>query len=794
MAAPIEKSSSTLFVRNLPYSATKEHLEEVFSDIGPVKKCFVITDTGVKDKCRGFGYVTFALREDADKAVTAHLSLAQRKLFISYSRRKDPRKKEKPKKDEDEENGFEIVKSTETETKDTKDETTGEDVVKQLDQSKAGEGKHEERKGRRNPRGKGREGEPGGEGKVGRLIIRNLAFQCSEEKLKKSFTRFGEIVEVHIPSDPKDSTKVRGYGFVQFSDATSAAEAIKEMNAKKLMGRPIAVDWAVSKEIYLKASKKKQPDLKKQQKPAEDSEEEEEDESDGESGVESSSEVEEMEEGIEDDNEEEQDEEEDEEVEEEDDEDADEDSDEEDEDSDEMDSEDEGVESKKSGKKTKKYQEVGQKKPRNISNDVGQGRTVFLRNLLFETSEAEIKEMFSQFGEITYSKIVVDPATEHPKGTAFVQFGTKESAEKCLQMANSSEEGEDGLELGGRKLLVSLAVPRAEASKLREVKKDQQKVLKKDKRNTYLLQEGFIRPGTQAAQGMTDADIAKRTKLEQIKRLKLQNINVFVSPTRLAIQNLPKYVDDKMLREAVLKAVDDKKARIIESRVMRDMKTPNAQGLCKSFGFAFCEFTKHEHALEALRKINNSTEFFGGIKRPIVGFSLENRLALETKKRRRDRSLLKAQQIQNMQKGKDGKTAVDGKQTILKSKALLSKKGVLPPPPSSKLEKRISNKTIPKHVGAKNRWRDKGKAEETKRQAKKKRQKELLSMSGRKVREPAKPKRLTAEGKPQKSRRNQTGRAEEAKFSKLVENYKHKLFNKEGSGQALKKSKWFEEG
>ena len=53
---------------------------------------------------------------------------------------------------------------------------------------------------------------------------------------------------------------------------------------------------------------------------------------------------------------------------------------------------------------------------------------------------------------------------------------------------------------------------------------------------------------------------------------------------------------------------------------------------------------------------------------------------------------------------------------------------------------------------------------------------------------------LFLQGKPQKSRRNQTGRAEEAKFSKLVENYKHKLFNKEGSGQALKKSKWFEEG
>ncbi len=47
---------------------------------------------------------------------------------------------------------------------------------------------------------------------------------------------------------------------------------------------------------------------------------------------------------------------------------------------------------------------------------------------------------------------------------------------------------------------------------------------------------------------------------------------------------------------------------------MRDVKSPNAQGLRKSFGFAFCEFTKHEHALAALRKVNNSTELFGGIK------------------------------------------------------------------------------------------------------------------------------------------------------------------------------------
>lgn len=117
-------------------------------------------------------------REDAEKAVKARLSLAERKLFASYSRRKEPRKKEKPKKGdtEDDENGFEIVKSTET---DTKDETTGEDVVKQLNQSKTGDSKHFDRTGTRNYRGKQKslDGAPSGEGKVGRLIIRNLAFQ-----------------------------------------------------------------------------------------------------------------------------------------------------------------------------------------------------------------------------------------------------------------------------------------------------------------------------------------------------------------------------------------------------------------------------------------------------------------------------------------------------------------------------------------------------------------------------------------------------------------------------------------
>ena len=41
-----QRVSNTLFVRNLPYNATNKDLEDLFSEIGPVKTAFVIKDKG----------------------------------------------------------------------------------------------------------------------------------------------------------------------------------------------------------------------------------------------------------------------------------------------------------------------------------------------------------------------------------------------------------------------------------------------------------------------------------------------------------------------------------------------------------------------------------------------------------------------------------------------------------------------------------------------------------------------------------------------------------------------------
>lgn len=41
-----DRKSKTLFIRNLPFSTNNEALEKVFSEIGPLKQCFVVKNKG----------------------------------------------------------------------------------------------------------------------------------------------------------------------------------------------------------------------------------------------------------------------------------------------------------------------------------------------------------------------------------------------------------------------------------------------------------------------------------------------------------------------------------------------------------------------------------------------------------------------------------------------------------------------------------------------------------------------------------------------------------------------------
>ncbi|KAG2459998.1 RBM28 protein, partial [Polypterus senegalus] len=86
------KASTTLFVRNLPDSATSARLEEVFSDIGPVRECFVVKEKG-SGKCKGYGYVTFSLPEDSEQALKTVKEYDGLKINVSIAKKKSDQKK-----------------------------------------------------------------------------------------------------------------------------------------------------------------------------------------------------------------------------------------------------------------------------------------------------------------------------------------------------------------------------------------------------------------------------------------------------------------------------------------------------------------------------------------------------------------------------------------------------------------------------------------------------------------------------------------------------------------------------
>lgn len=75
---------------------------------------------------------------------------------------------------------------------------------------------------------------------------------------------------------------------------------------------------------------------------------------------------------------------------------------------------------------------------------------VFVGNLDFNTTRAEVQELFSQIGEIKDVFLPTDRESGRPRGFAFVEFASDEDASKAIERFN-------GYELSGRALRVNAA-------------------------------------------------------------------------------------------------------------------------------------------------------------------------------------------------------------------------------------------------------------------------------------------------------------------------------------------------
>ncbi|XP_077965753.1 RNA-binding protein 28-like [Styela clava] len=478
-----------------------------------------------------------------------------------------------------------------------------------------------------------------------RLIVRNVSFKCTEGDLKKTFSSYGTVTEVKIPTKPDG--KKRGFAFVQFSHVFEAARAIKALNMQEIKGRKVAIDWSLPKEKYKEMNSANSEPLGERTTASVEGDKQEKD-SESESGPEQTSD----DSGLEEDESE----------------DTKETSDEEQSESDEETSNDELSESDKETSDeeseeeeenpyTKSLQKASKTKPTikkkldpKSSHDVHEGRTVFVLNLSYDTTEESLTEVLNEYGELIYTKIVLNYETGMSKGCGFAQYKKLEDADKCVEALGGERTGKF---LDGREIRVVKALSRGDTDKMR--KEGKKKIEKEDKRNLYLGREGMVRSGTQAAEGLSQIELKKREKIENAKRSKLKNPNIFVSKTRLCFHNLPKSVEEAKLRQIILKQFEDKRyVRIIECRIMRDLKNVNEKGIGKPLGYAFINFIKHENALKALRSLNNNPEIFGPIKRPIVEFALENKKALEIKENRKKKYQAKMKLKETLQQNKSG--------------------------------------------------------------------------------------------------------------------------------------------
>ncbi|KAA8903655.1 hypothetical protein FN846DRAFT_953717 [Sphaerosporella brunnea] len=267
----------TLFVRSLAYSVTSSQLSEKFSFVAPIKHATIVVNPANRES-RGFGFVTFADAEDAQRALQEldGSAFEGRKMKVELAVPRQRKDKAAPA------GGNEEALPQAAAAAAAAAATVGKEIP--------GKPKEEEDGKRRSPR----------------LIIRNLPWSVQKpEQLLTYFQPFGKVKDVIIPR--KRTGEMSGFAFVTMKGYKNAERAMEKTNGMVIEGRPVAVDWAVEKEEWQKV-KAAEPVVKEE----EDVEDEDEEMDDDEDEEEEDNEDEEMDE--EDDDEEDEDEDDDEDV------------------------------------------------------------------------------------------------------------------------------------------------------------------------------------------------------------------------------------------------------------------------------------------------------------------------------------------------------------------------------------------------------------------------------------------------------------------------------------------------
>lgn len=146
---------------------------------------------------------------------------------------------------------------------------------------------------------------------------------------------------------------------------------------------------------------------------------------------------------------------------------------------------------------------------------------IFVGNLLFEANEDDLMKLFAGFGTVISVSIVMEKKGAKSRGFGFVEMSSEQEAKLAIAAL-------DGKEFMGRLLNVSPALPKSEAEKRREEKKQlklklkaeaKERLLAENKQKKLLAKPSFKpfigKPGTYRGGRRTRSFLMKRAAAGQ---------------------------------------------------------------------------------------------------------------------------------------------------------------------------------------------------------------------------------------------------------------------------------------
>lgn len=614
-SVPDASHRRSLFVRSLAPSVTTEDLTELFSESYPIKHATAVLDPATK-QCKGYGFVTFADAEDAQRAM-------------------------------DEFNGSDLkgkkikVEVAEPRHRDVDSEVTGKKKSIPAAASLQAKAKREEERKEQAPP---------------RLIVRNLPWSIKkEEDLAVLFRSYGKVKFATLPKKP--SGELKGFGFVLLRGRKNAEKALEGLNGKEIDGRQVAVDWAVDKETWQTLQQEEAAEEKQAKK------EEKKDGNGSEEGSDAASDSEEEDDESGEDMDEDEDED---------------DFDEFDEISEGDEDEDmEDAPSKPSNNDTTVFV---RNLPFTVTDESLKehfeqfGPIRYARIVIDHETERPRGTGFVCF--VNESDMI--ECLKGVPSVRLTQKTNEKKDGSMITVTHSVLENEDADPTGaytmdGRILAITKAVNKDEATRLTAEGAASRFKRDKDKRRLYLLSEGTISAGTPLYEQLSPSEIALReASAKQRQKLIQSNPSLHLSLTRLSVRNIPRSITSKDLkqlaRQAVVGFAEDVKAgkraklskeelarggeeMVIAEKIRKKMgkgivkqakivyetndgkKVTEATGAGRSRGYGFIEYYTHRNALMGLRRLNGHAVDYR-VKGEVPKGKKAAREALEDRKKR----------------------------------------------------------------------------------------------------------------------------------------------------------------